>query len=58
MLTIDRFEGSNLADSIARYEEIERLLKEHFGGLRIRFGCAMSALKTATPVKHVRARRE
>jgi hypothetical protein len=57
VVTIDRFEGSKHAESVARYEEIENVLKEHFSGLRIRFGCAMSTLKSATPVKRARARR-
>jgi hypothetical protein len=54
--TIDRFEDTNPGESVARYEEIEKVLKAHFNGLRIRIGCAMSTLKSATPVKRARAR--
>jgi hypothetical protein len=57
VVTIDRFEGSNVAESLVRYAEIEQVLKEHFSGLRIRFGCAMSTLQSATPVQRARARR-
>ena len=51
VVTIDRFEGSNDRESLGRYIEIENLLKTHFSGLRIRFGCAMSTLQSAPPVK-------
>jgi hypothetical protein len=57
VVTIDRFEGSKHEESLAHYEEIEKVLKANFSGLRIRFGCAMSTLKSATPVKRARARR-
>jgi hypothetical protein len=57
VVTIDRFEDSKLEQSLARYEEIENVLKKHFSGLRSRFGCARSTLESATPVKRARARR-
>src|SRR5262249_1513638 len=45
------------APATSRQEEIEKVLKANFSGLRIRFGCAMSTLKSAPPVKRARARR-
>jgi hypothetical protein len=38
-------------------KKIENVLKADFKGLRIRFGCAMSTLKSAPPVKRARAGR-
>ena len=56
VVTIDRFEDTSAGKSVARYEEIEKVLKAHFNQLRIRVGCSMSTLKSALPVKRARAR--
>jgi hypothetical protein len=58
VVTIDRVRDTNLGISVAHYEEIEKVLKEHFGGLRIRFGSSLPALKTAGPVKRAVAQRK
>ena len=46
VVTIDRVDGTNAAESVSRYAEIKQLLTEHFSGLRIRFGAAEPPGKT------------
>jgi hypothetical protein len=42
--------------SIDRYPEIKQVLDDRFSGLRIRFGCSLPTLRSATPVRRARAR--
>jgi hypothetical protein len=57
VVTIDRVEGTNDGESVARYERIKKALEGNFDDLRIRVGCALSTLKSAPPVKDALKRR-